>query len=81
MVVVSLFRVSVIKKIYNGALVQYQTPVNTPCSSSTNEFPGVRFESIKDVTDTTLPVVESTHVTNSVVNEDYRARDKIVVII
>ena len=66
------------QEIYNGALVQYQTPVNTPCSSS-NKFPGVRFESIKDVTDTTLPVVESTHVTNFVTNEDYRARDKIVI--
>ena len=67
------------QEIYNGALVQYQTPVNTPCSSSSNKFPGVRFESIKDVTDTTLPVVESTHVTNFVTNEDYRARDKIVI--
>jgi len=67
------------QEIYNGALVQYQTPVNTPCSSSSNKFVGVRFESIKDVTDTTLPVVESTHVTNFVTNEDYRARDKIVI--
>ena len=67
------------QEIYNGALVQYQTPINTPCLGSGRSFPGVRFESIKDVTDTTLPVVESTHVTNFVTNEDYRARDKIVI--
>ena len=67
------------QEIYNGALVQYQTPINTPCLGLGRAFPGVRFESIKDVTDATLPVVESTHVTNSVANEDYLARDKIVI--
>ena len=63
---------------YDGTLVQYRTPFVRD-GVSTNPA-GVIFEPINDISDTTIPVVESAHVDNYVVDpETNSVSDEIVI--
>jgi hypothetical protein len=63
---------------YDGTLVQYRTPFVRD-GVSTNPA-GVIFEPINDISDTTIPVVESGHVDNYVVDpETNSVSDEIVI--